>query len=136
MLKQTADFIETCPYLGGQPVNVNYLDKGEASVSLEQLPRLRSVREYSDGGALKGQSFVIALNEAFGTGEEDSVLISQKCQSIEKWLEEQNLSGNLPVLGDGAVAVSLGVTKQFAPVRTNGISARYEAEIEVIYYNN
>lgn len=134
MIIEVAKYLSGCPYMAGERVCVNYLGKEDASASLEMTKKRETVREYADGGILKAASFVLALRESFGIDEDESKRTAEKCQGIEKWIEEQNLKGNLPVLAGGEIAVSVGVSKCFEIVRTDTAMARYEAEIEVIYY--
>lgn len=134
MIIEVAKYLSACPHLAGRGVSVNYLDKEEASASLEMIKKRNTVREYADGGVLKAAVFTLALRENFGIGEDESARIAEKCQGIEKWIEEQNLKENLPVLAGAEIAVSVGVSKCFEIVRTDTLAARYEAEIEVIYY--
>lgn len=134
MIIEVAKYLSDCPCMAGERVCVNYLDKGDASASLEMTKSRETVREYADGGILKATNFVLALRESFGIDENESKRIAEKCQGIEKWIEEQNLKGNLPVLAGSESVISIGVSKCFEIVRTDTVTARYEAEIEVVYY--
>ena len=136
MIAKVAEFLSGCPYLYGETVNINYLDKADGAISLGMSQKSVSLKEYSDGGALKGVFFILSLCKEFGPSFAENTRISENCESIENWVEEQNLKGNLPKLDGGREVVSIGVSKRFGLVHTNRIAARYEAEIEVIYYNN
>lgn len=132
MISSLAKYISDCPYLDGEKVNINYLKKEKAAVSLEMTKERSLVREYIDGGTLKGITFVLALRMPFAEGE--GLRNSEKCQKIEKWIEEQNSGGHLPKPNSGETAISLTIKKGFAPESFYGNFARYEAEIELIYY--
>ncbi len=136
MIIKLAEFVSGCPYLQGRTVGVNCLEKSYGSVSVEMTKSKRTIREYADGGALKTSTFVLALREAFGVGDAESRRIAEKCSLVEKWIEEQNVNGFLPKLDGGVEIVSVGVSKCFELVHTDGISARYAAEIEVAYYED
>ncbi len=132
MISSLARYISDCPYLDGEKVNVNYLKKENASISLEMTKERSLIREYADGGTLKGITFVLALRMPFI--ESEGVRNSEKCQKIEKWIEEQNSKGCLPKLNGTETVISLRLKKGFAPGGVYGNFARYEAEIELIYY--
>lgn len=134
MIIKLAEFVSGCPYLQCRTVGVNCLEKSYGSVSVEMTKNKRTIREYADGGALKMFTFVIALREAFAVGNTESRRIAEKCSLVEKWIEEQNINGFLPKLDGEVETVSIGVSKCFELVHTDGISARYAAEIEVAYY--
>ncbi len=132
MISKLASFISECPYLLGQVVKPNFLGKEAGMASLERTKDKRTVKGYADGGALVRYSFVLALRESFGLGDLDSQRISDKCSAIENWIEEQNLAGNTLKAKVGAEIASVGVAKCFELVKSDGASARYEAEIEVV----
>ena len=132
MISKLARFISESPAFSGEAVKTNFLGKEVGSASLEATKNRRSVRQYTDGGALTGYSFVLALRESFGLGDLDNQRISDKCSAIENWIEEQNISRDTLERFLGAEVVSVGVSKCFELVKSVGASARYEAEIEVV----
>ena len=132
MISKLASFISECPYLLGQIVKPNFLGKEAGMASLERIKDKRIIREYADGGTLVGNSFVLALRESFGLGDLDNSRVSDKCLAIENWIEEQNLAENTLKEKVGGNIASVGVAKCFELVRSDGASARYEAEIEVV----
>ncbi len=135
MIVEMANYLSGCPHLSGRQVCVNYLAEAEDSVSLEISGSREAVREYADGGVMKGVTFTLAIRDNFGISQPESCKIAQSCRQIEKWIEEQNLIGNLPLLSGKERSVSVGVKNCFKVTQTKDFSARYEAEIELIYYN-
>ncbi len=132
MITKLASFISECPAFSGEVVKTNFLGKEVGRASLEATNNKRPVTQYADGGALMRCSFVLALRESFGFGEMDSQRISDKCIAIENWIEEQNISRDTLERFVGAEVVSIGVSKCFELAKSDGASARYEAEIEVV----
>lgn len=132
MISKLASFISECPVFSGEVVMTGFLGKEVGRASLEATNDKRQVRQYADGGALTKYSFVLALRESFGFGDLDSQRISDKCTAIENWIEEQNISRDALESFVGAEVVSIGVSKCFELVKSDGASARYEAEIEVV----
>ncbi len=135
MLAKMADYLSGCPELLDSRVCVNYLAEGDGAVSLQILGDRSSVKEYADGGAMRRATFNLAIRSMFGISQPQNCDIAEKCEKIEKWIEEQNLRGNLPVLDGDLHAVSVGVKKCFEIADTKDFLARYEAQIELIYIN-
>jgi hypothetical protein len=134
MIVEVAEFLSSCPHLMGERVNVNFLGKNQGAVSLEMLQKNRVVRTYADGGSLRAATFLLALRENFGLGNVESTKISKKCNDIVAWVQEQSQGEKFPKTQMGATIVSIDVPKGFEAVRADNIVARYEAEIEVVYY--
>ena len=135
MLVEVAKYLSACPELEGRQVCINHLAENEESVSLEVSGSRDSVMEYADGGVMRGVTFILSIRDDFGVSQPESCDIARRCAKIEKWVEEQNLMGNLPVLEGSAKSVSLGVARCFEIVSTRDFLARYEMQIELIYYN-
>ncbi len=133
MLIKMATYLSRCPELSGRRVCVNYLAEAEGSVSLEISNSQSSVKEYADGGVMRTLSFTLSIRDSFGISQVDNCETARMCQGIERWIEEQNLMGNLPELEKGLCSVSVGVSKCFEIVQTKDFLAKYSAELELIY---
>ncbi len=134
MLVKMKDYLAECPELSAMEMCVNYLAENEGSASIEMWGNRENIREYADGGIMKSVIFTLAIRGSFGLSQPENREISDKCQKIENWVEEQNLKGNLPELEGEMHSVSVGISKCFRIVKTHDFSARYEAQIELIYY--
>lgn len=135
MIVEMAKYLSSCPFFDGERVELNYLDCKIGAASVEMKESKNIVREYADGGVLMAAVFKLAVRGGFGLLDEESRQLADRLCRIEKWIEEQNLIGNLPGFEAAVKAVSVGVVKCFCIERTDGNSARYEAEIELIYLN-
>ena len=131
MIRRLAECISACPYLEDREVKVNYLDKDIGAASIERAQSRKSEKAYTDGGRLENTVFVLALREAFGMGDFENQRIEEKCEAIEKWLEEEFLESK-----DDLGLIFLRLIKPFGISGTEGSFARYEAEIEVVYLKN
>ncbi|MBR5155163.1 MAG: hypothetical protein IKW62_01600 [Clostridia bacterium] len=136
MIIEVAEYLSACPVLEGRRVCVNYLAEDEDSISVEVAKSRNSVKEYADGGKMRGITFTLSIRDNFGISQMENKEIAEKCREIENWVEEQNLKGNLPVLKGNDLSVSVGISKCFEIVETKDFSARYQADIELIYYND
>ncbi len=133
MITKMAEYLSACPVLDGRRVFVNYLAEEEGSMSVEVSGSRSRVREYADGGIMRGITFTLSIRDNFAVSQSENRGIAEKCRGIEKWVEEQNLKGNLPALDEACLAVSVGISKCFEVAGTKDFSARYQAEIELIY---
>ena len=131
MTVKLAEFLSECPFFEGK-VSANYLDGAMASASVEKKERDRRVRDYTDGGRVVTDVFSISIRDTFTGLSSENCRIAEKCREVENWIYKKNKDGKLPAL-DGADAVSLEVSRGFAPVWNRGAVARYEAELKLEY---
>ena len=131
MTVELAEFLSGCPFFEGTVVP-GFLDGVAASASVEKKERDRRVRDYTDGGRIVTDTFSVNLREVFVGIVEENNHISEKCREIEGWIHQKNKIGDLPAL-TGARAVSLEVSRGFAPVWNDTSVTRYEAEIKLEY---
>ena len=134
MIVEMANYLSGCPALRGRQVCVNYLGDGDGSVSLEVASSRENIKGYADGAVMRGITFILVLRDGFALSQSQNTEIARMCEEIEGWVEEQNLKGLLPDLLDGAQAISVGIARCFKIAQTRDFSARYEAQIELIYY--
>ncbi len=133
MITEMAKYLSACPALEGREVSVNYLAKDIGSVSVEVTGSHDKIKEYADGGSMRSITFALLIRDNCGISQAENSDIAEKCQKIENWVEEQNLKGNLPVLKNCGHSVSVGISKCFEIAETQDFSARYKADIELIY---
>lgn len=133
MVNKMVEFLSLCPILGRKEINVNYLDHSDMSVMIKPVGERQVVRRYADGGTLKAAVFKVVIRRSFGPEIRENKRIAEEFNLVEKWIEEQNLKGNLPEVTNAQKAVSIGVAKCFEVSETDRNSSRYEAEIELVY---
>lgn len=131
MTVELAEFLSECPFFEGK-VQANYLDGTMKSASVEKKERDRHIREYTDGGRVVTDVFLVSIRDVFAAASSENGRIAEKCREIENWIYRKNKSGELPALG-GATAVSLEVSRGFAPLWNDGAVARYGAELKLEY---
>jgi len=133
MINEMMEFLSLCPFLDGKEINVNYLDHTDKAIMLEPEGKRQVLRRYADGGLLKSALFRLVIRRPFCPDISENKKLANELGLIEKWIEEQNLNGNLPIIRDARRSVSVGVAKCFEITKTDRNSARYEAKIELIY---
>lgn len=135
MVVKMAEFISACPALSGKKVCVNYLDGEVGAVALEFAPQQGQLKHYADGSSLCTQKFLIAVREEYGKADAVNRSVRERCKAIESWINEKNRLGQMPELGQQIQAVSCIIIRNFVPVATGSVDARYEAELELVFYD-
>ena len=103
-------FINECPFLNefDAAVGVEYLPEDEKSyiigASITDKPVVKS---YMNGDKVKRFNFVFASREYFGKDNVENMDIANFYEHFSEWLEECDVSGNLPVLSEGKEARSI-----------------------------
>ena len=77
MLVEVAKYLSACPELEGRQVCINHLAENEESVSLEVSGSRDSVKEYADGGVMRGVTFILSIRDDFGVSQPESILQPQ-----------------------------------------------------------
>ncbi len=131
MTVELAEFLSECPFFEGK-VQANYLEGTMKSASVEKKERDRRIRHYTDGSRVVTDVFLVSIRDVFTGISSENGRIAEKCRQIENWIYQKNKDGELPALG-GANAVSVEISRGFAPVWNDGAVARYAAELKLEY---
>ena len=97
------DFIETCSFLEGGTVNVDYIDDKIDSYSIDETPVTTILQKFKDGGCRKQINFDFSIQAPFSVLE--NIKNSRFCDDFMKWLETQELKRNYPKI-DGAEKIT------------------------------
>ncbi len=135
MIVELAKFLSECPFLDEERVCVNYLDGVAPAYSLEATKEKGQSRQYTDGGKLCSRKFAFAMRGEYCGADSINRQAAKKCSDIEAWINSKSRAGQLPDMGDKITVISCEVTRGFAPVSTASVDARYEAELEIIFYS-
>ncbi|MBE7031993.1 MAG: hypothetical protein E7401_03415 [Ruminococcaceae bacterium] len=135
MVIELAEYLSQCPALEGERVCVNYLDGDVGAVSLT-LGAQAEEKAYADGGQLFVRRFVLAVREGYGKARGEMKRAAERFAAIEEWLAARERLGDYPDFGGKITVVSLGIACGFTPEFTGSVDARYEAEIELVFYKD
>lgn len=90
------EWIETCPLLKGDKINVDYLKDDIDSYSIDQVP-VNPVKEpYIDGTELKQIAFDFTIQAPISSKVLVNLTNSKFCEDFQNWIKEQNNNENLP----------------------------------------
>ncbi len=133
MIEETVKYLSQCPYLADAGIKVNYLEGKPTAFALRMKATDPVVKRYTDGGGVFEERFILALRQEYSGADKYNRAAAKRCEDIEEWIEQQNQSGNLPDLGQGATTFSLTVEKSFNAEPSGSVDARFEAELRLVY---
>lgn len=93
-IEKIKKFIETCPLLKGNKINVDYLKNKPASYSIDQTPSKPIINKDIIGNKLKQITFDFTVQADFSILT--SLSNSKFCEEFTQWIEEQNDLRKLP----------------------------------------
>ena len=99
------EWIETCPLLEGDKINVDYLKDDIDSYSIDQSPVQAEVSNFVDGKGGKRQiAFDFSVPSPISSQTIVNLANSKFCEDFMKWVSIQNGLKNFPKI-DGAFSI-------------------------------
>ena len=99
------EWIETCPYLDNEKINVDYLGDEIYSYSIDKTPTQPKIKRFIDGCGGKYQiTFDFTVILPLSPAVIDNLTNSRFGEDFIEWVEMQNESRNLPNI-DGAFSI-------------------------------
>ena len=130
-------FINECPFLNefDAAVGVEYLPEDEKSyiigASITDKPVVKS---YMNGDKVKRFNFVFASREYFGRDNVENMDVADFYEHFSEWLEECDVSGNLPVLSEGKETRCIRALTNGYVFNQTETKAQYQIQCKLIYY--
>ena len=104
-MEKIKEFIETCPLLDGNKINVDYLDDEVYSYSIDKTPSQPQDTRFVDGFGGKFQiTFDFTVQLPLSPVIIDNLTNSKFGEDYTEWIKEQNSLRNLPDI-DGAFSI-------------------------------
>ncbi len=128
-------YIKTCPLLASKgTINVNYLGKEPCRYAIENVPANPVVKRYTDGGELRQYLFALVSREAYDNNALENMNVSKFFEDFEKWITEQDESGNYPILTDAKLKpTKIEVTSSGYLYSADETTAKFEVELKLTY---
>ena len=92
-----------CPVLADGQINLDWLPADAREYSLDVVPCDEIISRYTTGATKRQFLFYIASRAFVGEDIRDAQDNYTFYESFSQWVEQQNLDGNLPDLGEGRV---------------------------------
>lgn len=91
------EYIETCPLLEGDKINVDYLKDDINSYSIDQTPIQPDINNYTDGCGGKRQiAFDFSVQAPLSSQSIVNLANSKFCEDFMNWVSTQNRLKNFP----------------------------------------
>ena len=128
------EFIKECPLLENNKINVNYLGGDTVSYTIEQVPTNPLIKRYSDGGKQKQVLFIFASRENYDEDVLENMDVAKFYEEFAEWIEEQNESGNLPILDGGMISQAMETLTSGYLINSEDRTARFQIQLRLVYY--
>lgn len=126
------EFIETCPLLDGDKINVDYLDDEVYSYSVDRIPTNPKIKPFVDGCGGKYQiTFDFTVTAPISSRVVTNLANSKFGEDFINWIETQQRLRNLPKI-DGAFSIEC--TSPSYILQKTETTAIYIIQINFTYY--
>ena len=126
------EYIESCPLLEGDKINVDYLDDEVYSYSIDRTPVQPEVKKFTDGFGGKYQiAFDFTVTAPISSRVVTNLANSKFGEDFMEWIKTQNMLRNLP---DIEGAFSIECTSPSYILQKTETTAIYIIQINFTYY--
>lgn len=94
------EFIETCPYLNKDKIDVDYLKDDVNSYAIVQATTTPIVTKYKGGGSLRQIAFDFVVQAPVSSRNIENLANSKFGEDFMNWIEEQDGKRNLPKINN------------------------------------
>ena len=131
-MERIKEFIETCPLLDGDKINVDYLKDEIYSYSIDRTPSNPVLRKFNDGTGGKYQiTFDFTVTAPISSRVVTNLANSKFGEDFIEWIKIQDRNKNFPDI-DGAFSIEC--TSPSYILQKTETTAIYIIQINFIYY--
>lgn len=127
------EYIMRFPKLKDGCLLVDFLGNEPIEYTIDSAPCDPIYKKYTDGSCIKQFLFIFASREYFSEDVNTCIENLGFYEEFEKWIEEQNNSGDLPDLEDDREPVSIEVTTRAYAFDVDTNTARYQIQLRLLY---
>ena len=125
------EYIETCPLLDGDTINVDYLKDDIYSYSIDRTPTQPLVQRFIDGGGRKQITFDFTVTAPLSSMAVNNLVNSKFGEDFVSWIDSQNRKHILPEI-DGAFSIKC--TSPSYVLQKTETTAIYIIQMNFTYY--
>lgn len=134
VIEKLIDFIESCPLLEEFNVKTDYCAEDAISYCIEVSPSAKTLNTYIDGSKEQQLSFTFSSKEVMSDYDDTNMYNTIFYEKFAKWIEEQNMYGNLPLLDDGYESISIEVISHGYVIQSESDRGRYVMQMKFKYF--
>lgn len=125
------EYIETCPLLDGNKINVDYLKDEVYSYSIDRSPTQPVIQKFVDGGGKKQITFDFTVTAPISSRVVTNLANSKFGEDFIEWIEMQNNNKNFPKING---AFKIECTSPSYILQKTETTAIYIIQMNFIYY--
>ena len=125
------EYIETCPLLDGDKINVDYLKDEVYSYSIDRTPTQPLVKDFIGGGGKKQITFDFSVTAPLSSKVVTNLTNSKFGEDFIQWIETQNRNKVFPKI-DGAFKIEC--TSPSYVLQKTETTAIYIIQMNFTYY--
>lgn len=125
------EYIETCPLLDGDKINVDYLKDEVYSYSIDRTPSQPLVQGFIGGGGKKQITFDFSVTAPLSSKVVTNLTNSKFGEDFIQWIETQNRNKVFPKI-DGAFKIEC--TSPSYVLQKTETTAIYIIQMNFVYY--
>lgn len=131
-MQKIKEYIETCPLLDGDKINVDYLDDEIYSYSIDRTPTQPEIKQFIDGRGGKYQiAFDFTVTAPISSRVVTNLANSKFGEDFMEWIKTQNRLKNFPKI-NGAFFIKC--TSPSYILQKTETTAIYIIQINFTYY--
>lgn len=133
VIKALRDYFLTCPLMGKNKINVDFLPEKGIEYSIDTTPATGIVKQYTDGSSIRQYLFVIRSVNNYGSDVLQNIANSGFYENFSGWLEKQNIDGNFPKLPAGKTPIKIEAQSTGYLFTSAPGSGRYQIQCKIEY---
>lgn len=129
-------YISACPLLKDDVIlGVDQLGT-DISYTIDTTPCPPIVKKYTDGSSQRQFQFVFASREKYGERVLENLQNSGFYEAFADWLERNNRQGVFPDLGEYRTPFRIDILSNSYVYDTGDNTARYQIQLNLLYYQD
>ena len=133
IIESIREYINNCPALAEYNVNVNYLEDGYDTFSIEEVPTEPIIKRYIDGSSKRKCQFVFTSKEPYTADIISNLNNSNFYEDFSDWVETNNKKGIFPDLEEGLEPTQIKVISTPYVVEVDEDHAIYQIQLQLDY---
>lgn len=133
IIKSLRDYFCSCPLMGDNKINVDYLPEKGIEYSIDTTPATEIIKKYVNGDSKRQYLFVIRSVNDYGSDTLQNLANSGFYEKLSDWLEKQTNTENFPDLPAGMEPESIEAQSTGYLFTTSPDAGKYQIQCRLVY---